>query len=299
MNKIVKYIRNPEKIIKRLINLKLFYIFSDKCYLKILYRVYFKKKLNLDNPKTYNEKIQWLKLNDRKKIYTTMVDKDKAKEYVASIIGEEYIIPNIGVYERFSDIDFDKIPNKFVIKTTHDSGGVFICRDKSKVDYKKMKKIITKSLKRNFYKFRREWPYKNVKPKIIIEKYMEDEKRASIRDYKFFCFNGKPKLMYVSEGMENHSTAKMCFLDMDYNLTKVKRKDYRLFEKIPEKPINFEKMKELAAILSKDIPHLRVDFYEIDGKIYFGELTFATCAGFVPFEKDEYDVLLGSWINIK
>ena len=161
----------------------------DSIVLKCIYRSELNKKLNLNNPKTFNEKLQWLKLYDRKDIYTTMVDKYEAKKYVAGIIGEEYIIPTIGIYNSFDEIDFDKLPKRFVMKCTHDSGGIIICKDKSNFNKVLAKKKIEKSLKKNYYYGGREWPYKNVKPRIIIEEYMEDKKHHELRDYKIFCFN--------------------------------------------------------------------------------------------------------------
>lgn len=270
----------------------------DKLYLKLLFRYRTGKKLNLKEPQTFNEKLQWLKLNDRKKTYTKMVEKYDAKEYVSNIIGKEYIIPTIGVYDKFDEIDFKNLPNQFVIKCTHDSGGIVICKNKKELDIESAKKKINKSLNKNFFYHGREWPYKNIKPRIIVEKFMKDDKYSSMRDYKFFCFNGKPEIMYLSEGLEDHSTAGMSFFDMNFKLLPLKRKDYHELNYNVEKPKNFEKMKKFAEMLSKDIPHIRVDFYEINGKLFFGELTFYTCSGFVPFEPEEWDYKLGKMINL-
>jgi len=277
---------------------KPFYIIPDKLFLKMKYKLKTGNKLNLKDPKTFNEKLQWLKIHDRKDIYIDMVDKAKAKEYVSKIIGEEYIIPTIGIYESFDDIDFDKLPKQFVIKCTHDSGGLVIVKDKLKLDINNTRKIINKCLKRNYYYVGREWPYKNVKPRIIIEKYMEDKKFKSMQDYKFFCFNGNPKIMYISSGLENHDTAAMSFFDMNYKIIPLKRLDYKLLSTIPPKPKNFNKMKEFSETLSKGIPHIRVDWYEINGKLYFGELTFSTCAGMMPFENEKWNEELGNWIKL-
>lgn len=271
---------------------------NDEKYLKLRYFCITNKKLNIKNPQSYNEKLQWLKLNDRKMVYTTMVDKYEVKKYVKDIIGEEYIIPTIGIFDKFKDINFEKLPNQFVIKCTHDSGGIVICKDKNKLDIKKAKKKISNSLKKNYYYHSREWPYKNVKPRIIIEKYMEDSENKSMRDYKFFCFDGKPELMYISEGLENHATASISFFDMNFNLTDCKRSDYKQLDYMPNKPKTFEKMKELASVLSKNMPHIRVDFYEINGKLYFGELTFSTCSGFLPFEDEKWNKRLGDLIDL-
>lgn len=270
----------------------------DKLFIKALYRFTFEKKLNLKNPKGFNEKMQWLKLYDRKKEYTEMVDKYKVKQYVANKIGKEYVIPLYGVWEKFDDIDFGSLPDKFVLKCTHDSGGLVIVDNKDKLDIDKAKNKINNSLKVDYFRPGREWPYKNVKPQIIAEKYMASDKQKELIDYKFFCFNGVPKLLYVSEGLSNHATAKMNFFDMDYNRMDFYRKDYNQFNELPPKPKKFEKMKELAILLSKNIPFLRVDFYEIDGMIYFGELTFYPCSGLIPFEPEEWDKKLGDMLKL-
>lgn len=298
MSKLFEYIKHPSKILLYLFNKNFFFFLRDETYIKIKYRLVTGKKLNLSNPVLFNEKMQWLKLYDRKKEYTNMVDKYEAKKYVSNIIGDDYIVPTIGLYERFDDIDFEQLPNQFVIKCTHDSGGIVICKDKSKFNISNARNKINKFLKREYFYIHREWPYKNVKPRIIIEKYLEDANNKSMRDYKFFCFNGEPKIMYISEGLENHKTASMSFFDMDFKLTDCKRKDYKLLNNVPEKPHNFEKMKKLAATLSKGVPHLRVDFYDIDGKIYFGELTFSTCAGIIPFEDEKWNKIMGDWIEL-
>lgn len=271
---------------------------SDKAYLKLRYNCIMGKKLNLDNPVTYNEKLQWLKLYDRKPEYTKMVDKYEAKKYVADIIGEEYIIPTLGIWDNVNDIDFDTLPNQFVLKCTHDSGGLVICKDKTELDIENAKNTLNHFLNRNFYNVHREWPYKDVKHRIIAEKYMEDESGKDLKDYKFFCFNGEPKLLYISEGLSDHSTAKISFADMDYNIAEFKRNDFKPFDELPKKPINFEKMKELAKVLSKDRAFIRVDFYEINKKIFFGELTFFPCSGYLPFDPEKYDKVLGDWITL-
>lgn len=270
----------------------------DETYLHILYKAKMGNKLNLENPRTFNEKLQWLKIYDRKDIYTAMVDKYEAKKYVADLIGEEYIIPTLGVYDRFDDIDFDELPNQFVMKCTHDSGGLVICRDKKELNIEGARKKINNSLRTKYYRKGREWPYKNVKPRIIIEKYMDDKGSRTMRDYKFFCFSGKPEIMYLSEGLEDHSTARMSFYDMSMKVTDCKRSDYAPLEYTPKKPKNFEKMKKYSAVLSEGIPHLRVDWYEVNGKLYFGELTFTTCSGFVPFSSKKWDRKLGDLIEL-
>ena len=254
--------------------------------------------LNLDNPKTFNEKLQWLKLHDRKPIYTTMVDKYEAKNYVANIIGEEYIIPTIAVYDRVEDIDFDALPKRFVMKCTHDSGGLVICKDKSKLDKDAALKTLNHFLHRRYYYQNREWPYKNVKPRIIVEKYMEDEKTKELRDYKFFCFDGVVKALFIaSERQKKGEETKFDFFDEEFRHLDIKN-GHPNADTPPAKPQTFEQMKKLAEKLSLHIPHLRVDFYEVDGKVYFGELTFSHWSGFVHFEPKEWDEKFGEWINL-
>lgn len=270
-------------------------LIPDKLYLKTYYSHCFKKKLDLKKPQTFNEKLQWLKLYDRKPIYTTMVDKYAVKKYVAARIGEEYIIPTLGVWDHFDDIDFDNLPNQFVLKCTHDSGGLVICKDKVSFDKKEAKRKIQNCLKRNYYLTGREWPYKNVPRKIIAEKYMEDE-TGQLRDYKFYCFNGEPKIIMINSDREIGKT-KADYFDMDFNWLDLKWGYEHALVK-PLKPINFEKMKELAVVLSKNIPELRVDFYEVNNKIYFGELTFFDGSGFDKIEPKEWDKKIGDWIKL-
>lgn len=264
----------------------------DELYLKLQYRAKLDKKLNLKNPKTFNEKLQWLKLYDRKPEYTIMVDKYLAKKYVADKIGEEYIIPTLGVWDSVDEIDFDLLPNQFVLKCNHNSGlGMCICKDKSKLDIAEVRRALANGLKQDYYHIGREWPYKDVPRKIIAEKYMGD----SLNDYKLMCFDGKIKCSFVcSDRSEN---LKVTFFDNDWNRMPFIRHYPASDNKIP-KPINFDQMIELAEILSKDIPFLRVDFYEIDGKIYFGELTFYPGCGYEEFTPEEWDERLGSWIKL-
>ena len=267
----------------------------DSSYLKIVYKMRTGKKLNLQEPKTFNEKLQWLKLYDRKPEYTIMVDKYEAKKYIAEQIGEEYIIPTLGVWDRFEDIDFDALPHQFVLKCTHDSGGLAICRDKSTFDKETARKKIARSLKRNYYWSGREWQYKDVKPRIIAEKYIEETKDDALTDYKFFCFHGVSKIMYISK---DHGTdPRTDFFDMEFNHLPVRARDPQA-EITPERPMQFEKMREMAEILSKDIPHLRVDFYLVNGKIYIGELTFYHMSGFTKVQPDEWNLKMGQWIQL-
>ena len=281
----------------KLIKSKYFKFLPDKMYLKLKYFVVFHKKLDLTNPKTFNEKINWLKLYDRKDVYTKMVDKYEAKHYISKIVGNDYIIPTLGVYDNFDDIDFDQLPNKFVLKCTHDCGGLVICKDKSSLNKEEARLKIEKSLKKNYYYDNREWPYKNVKPRIIAEKYMEDSQTEELRDYKFFCFNGEPMYMFIATDRNKHET-KFNFYDMEYNLLPIKQHYPNNFNNLP-KPKTFDQMKNLAKKLSKGLPHIRVDFYEVDGKVYVGELTFSHFGGFVPFEPQSWDRIFGDLIDIE
>jgi len=273
-------------------------ILDEKNYLKKVYKLKMGRKLNLENPVTYNEKMQWLKLYDRKEIYTTMVDKYLVKEHVSKIIGEKHIIPTIGVFDKFDDINFNLLPNKFVIKCNHDSGSVIVCRNKNIFNKKAARKKINRRLKKNYYDLFKEWPYKNVKPKIIVEEYLEDSVHSKMKDYKFFCFNGNVEFLYVSEDFENHNPSGISFFDKDFNLINCSRKDFKPFDYIPDKPKNFDKMKKYASILSNGIPHIRVDFYEVNGNLYFSELTFFTCGGYIPFEDDRWDYEFGKFVDL-
>ncbi len=256
------------------------------------------KKLDLKDPKTFNEKLQWLKLYDRNPEYTKMVDKYEVKKYVADIIGEEYIIPTLGVWDKFEDIDFAALPDQFVLKCTHDSGGLVICRDKSKLDIEEAKKKITSSLKTNYYYQGREWQYKRVKPCIIAEKYMVDESGYELKDYKFFAFDGKSRAMFIASDRNTPGEeTKFDFYDMDFNLLPFTNGHPNSGKSI-QKPETFDKMRELSEKLSKGIPQLRVDFYDVNGHIYFGELTFYHWGGMMPFDPEEWDHKFGEWIKL-
>ncbi|MDD3747064.1 MAG: ATP-grasp fold amidoligase family protein [Anaerostipes sp.] len=270
---------------------------ADGLYLKLLYRNRMKKKLNIVHPKTYNEKLQWLKLYNRKPEYTMMVDKYEVKEYVSSVIGDEYIIPTIGVWNSFDEIDFDELPKQFVLKCTHDSGGLVICTDKTKLDMKKARKQITHCLKRRYFKNTREWPYKDVKPRIIAEKYMVDESGYELKDYKFFVFDGQVKSMFIAtnRGLDSET----CFDFYDRNFKHLPfTNGHPNSKRAIKKPENFEKMILLAEELGKDMPHARIDFYNINGDVYFGEITFFHWSGFKAFNPEKWDSQFGEWVKL-
>ena len=274
----------------------------DKQYLCLMYWAMLHKKLDLKNPKTFNEKIQWLKINDRKPEYTVMVDKYAAKQYVADRIGEQYIIPTLGVWESFDDIDFESLPNQFVLKCTHDSGGLVVCKDKSKLDKAAAKEKIEKSLKRNYYWSGREWPYKNVPPRIIAEKYMSDSQETngeelSLKDYKFYCFDGTMKFVMINSDRNSNKPTKADYFDRDFNWLDFTW-GYGHAEVRPEKPDKFKEMVSIAEKLSKRLPHIRVDLYECNGQIYFGELTFYDGSGFDEISPVEWDYKIGDYIKL-
>lgn len=271
----------------------------DRMHMRLRWYLHFGTRLELDNPQGFNEKLNWLKLHDRKPLYTTMVDKYGAKKYVAERIGEEYIIPTYGVWERFDDIDFDSLPEQFVLKCTHDSGGLVICRDKSTFDMDKARRKINASLKRDFYATVREWPYKDVPRRIIAEKYMEDERNGrSLVDYKFYCFGGEPQFLYISQGLEDHKTARISFVTLDWAFAPYQRSDYAPFTELPEKPEHFEEMVSLCRKLAAGHSFLRVDLYQINGRVYFSELTFYPCGGLMPFGTPEQNLQMGSLLHL-
>ena len=291
------------KIIGIILLGKFSFLFSDKQYLQMMYWLHLGRKLNLKNPKTFNEKLQWLKLYNHKPEYTIMVDKVKAKEYVAKLIGEEHIIPTLGVWDDPDDIDFDALPDQFVLKCNHNSGtGMCICRDKSKLDLEKVKAELRKGLKENYFMRWREWPYKNVPRKILAEKFMVDESGTELKDYKIFCFNGEPRYCQVIS--DRNTDEKIDFYDMHWKrlvglvgLVGLNDKVHNSEYAIPC-PESFENMKQMASLLAKSIPFSRIDFYEINHQAYFGEITFFPATGFGNFNPREWNVKMGDMITL-
>ncbi len=269
---------------------------GDRIYLKLKYRATFRKKLDLNQPKTYNEKLQWLKLYDRKPEYTVMVDKYEMKKWVESRVGAGYTIANYGVWNNPEKIDFDILPDRFVLKGTHDSGSFCICKNKNSFDREAAIEKLKKSMLKNQYIYSREWPYKNVPRRILAEEYIEDESGYELKDYKFFCFDGKPYMMFIASGRTKGETT-FDYYDMDFNHLDITQ-SHPNAQHGYEKPEDFERMKELASILSEGIPQLRVDFYYVNGKIYVGELTFFHYGGFYPFHPDKWDKILGDLIKL-
>ena len=270
-------------------------IIPDKIYISLQYLYHMKKLPNIQEPKTYNEKLQWLKLYDRNPLYTRLVDKITVKDYVADAIGKEYIIPTLKIWNNSDEIDFTNLPDKFVIKCNHDSQSVFICKDKAKVNIKQVKDFFGDKLKNNAYWYGREWPYKNVVPRILAEKYMEDSSGCGeLTDYKVLCFNGHPKLIEIHMGRfgKNHTQD---IYDENWNKTEINQPGSPISNIVLDKPVFFDEMMDLSRKLSAGIPHVRVDWYYTNERLYFGELTFFDGSGYTPFNKD-YDLKLGEML---
>lgn len=269
---------------------------SDVDFLKRKYKALMKKELNLDNPQMFNEKLQWLKLHDHNPEYTRIVDKITFKEFITEKIGSEYTVPTLGVWDNFDDIDFSKLPDKFVLKCNHDSGGLVICKDKSKLNKKKARRKINNSLKRNFYMQGREWPYNDVKPRILAEEFLEMP--DGITEYKLFSFNGRTEIVLVCKGVAHTEGRTNTFFDRDFNRIPVENVLKNQTEP-EEKPAEYDKLLEIADKLSEGIPQVRVDFYIINGRIYLGEMTFYHNSGFAPFTPEEWDYKFGEYIDLE
>lgn len=274
----------------------------DEEYLKRLYKAIFGKKLNLENPQTFNEKLQWLKLYYRRPDYTMMADKVAVRPFVAQKIGEEHLVPLLGVWDNPDDIDFDALPEQFVLKCNHNSGlGLCICKDKSKLDIEKVKSDLRKGLLEDYSAVSREWQYRDIPRKILCEKYMKDAKqneKTGIVNYKVSCFNGEPKYVYVSSNIEGKKNDRLSLLTSEWEQAPFTHDRYPAFDEIPAKPVNYEKMLEYSKNLSEGIPYVRVDFYEIDSQIYFSELTFTIASGFTHYSPEGSDELIGSWLDL-
>ncbi len=276
-------------------------LLPDKQYLSLKFYQEFKRFPNWNNPQTYSEKLQWLKLYDRKPEYTTMVDKYAVKKFVADIIGEEYVIPTLGVWDKPEKIEWDKLPAQFVLKTTHGGGntGVVICKDKSSFDKRKAIEKLNESIDTDLYKVWREWPYKDVPKRVIAEKYIEPNPETNdLSDYKFFCFDGYVKGLFVATERQNpNEEVKFDFFDDNYNHLPF-RQGHDHAKVLPPKPKNFELMKRLAEKLSQGIPHVRVDLYDLGDRVLFGEMTFYHFSGLVVFEPEEWDYKLGEFLKL-
>lgn len=274
------------------------HVVPKKWYMKRIFRKRVGYPLNLEKPRTFNEKLQWLKLYDHNPLYTKMVDKYEAKKYVADIIGEEYIIPTLGIWNQFDEIDLDQLPEQFVLKCNHDSGSVVICKDKARLDKKAAKKKLECGLRYNYY-YRGgfEWPYKNVKPRIIAEAFMADDSGTDLPDYKLMCFGGKVKCSFTCTGRNTENGLHVTFYDREWQKMPFAR-HYPAEERPMSKPENYEKMVELAEKLAAPLKFARIDFYDINGRIFFGEITFFPGNGTEEFNPEEWDEKIGDWLEL-
>lgn len=300
-SQLLDIIKNPLVIIEKFKFTPLFRWIPDKLYLSIMYKAHYGKKINWEETKLFSEKLQWLKLYDRNHLYTKLVDKYLIREYIESKIGKEYLIPLVGgPWKNISQVNINQLPERFVLKCTHNSGGVIVCKNKNDLDWTNVEKVYRREIKNNYFYSAREWPYKNVKPQIIAEQYVEDTISGELPDYKFYCFNGKPVYCQVIRG--RHSKETIDFFDMDWKLQEFTgfSQQYKPHSETNIlKPYNFDKMKSLAEELSKNIPFVRVDFYEANQKLYIGEMTFYPASGFGAFYPDKWNKCLGDMIKLE
>lgn len=293
-----RYMQNPRLLLAKLCGKMMRgTLEDDERYLKLLYRARIGHPLNLDNPRTFNEKLQWLKLHDRNPLYTTLVDKCDVKPWVAEKIGWEHVVPTLGVWNSFDEIDFSSLPERFVLKCTHDSGGLAICRDRTTFDMAAARRKIERSLAKNFYWSGREWPYKNVKPRVIAEEYLDAGNGVfDIVDYKFMCFGGTARCAFTCTGRAERDL-RVDFFDLDWKPLPFTR-HYPASDLLPKPPTRLREMIAMSECLANGIPFARADFYEVNGKAYFGELTFYPGSGMEEFEPESWDAELGDWIRL-
>ena len=273
----------------------------DEMYLRIMYFLKTKRKLNIDNPRTFNEKMQWIKINCHSSEMTMYADKYRVKQFIANTLGEKYVIPTIAVWKSAEEIDEKKLPEQFVLKCNHDSGSVIVCRDKGKFDFKDARERLGRALQHTGFWYGREWPYKDISPCIIAETYLDSRNAEGLMDYKFFCFNGKPEMLYASIGLEHHPTAKISFFDLEGNELPFHRSDYQPLGRRLDLPDNYDEMLKIAERLASqiDVPFVRIDLYSVDQQIYFSEVTFFPCNGVLPFEPQDWDEKLGERLILR
>lgn len=288
--------KRPDKLL--ILFLEYFaFMFPDKMYLKIQFYLRMGYPLNLDKPRSLSEKIQWLKLYNRNPLYTSLVDKYEVKRIVAEKIGSEHIIPTIKVWDNADMIDWESLPKCFVLKTTHGGGnyGVVICKDLDAFNKADAVARLKRAYKQNIYQTLREWPYKNLKKRILAEQLMVQNDGTGLVDYKFFCFNGQPRYLYLSQYQRDGGAVKniSCFLSLDWELLPYRWKDEPIQTELPPKPRNLEEMISVAQKLSEQLPLVRVDLYSINDKVYFSELTFYPSSGLNPYDLREWDYELG------
>ena len=299
LGKVKTFLQNPAYFITSPASKGYLNWVPDSIYLKIVYRLLLGESCNLKNPIKYNEKLQWLKLHDRKPEYARMVDKYEVRSFITELLGEEYLIPSYGVYDSFEEIDFSKLPDQFVLKCTHDSGSVVICKDKKNFDIKKAGERLTNAMKKNYYNAYREWPYKNVKPRIVVEKFMVDESGDDLKDYKLMCFNGKALIIETHENRFTEGKVHtQTFYDKDWNKLDIMQEGLLPVDEERAKPEKLDEMLALSEKIAKDMYHVRIDWYLINGKVYFGEITFFDGSGFEKFPNPKDEEYLGSLIQL-
>lgn len=300
LNRIKRFITDPYVRFETLVFLGVYDKLSDEEFIRKSYRAFAGKEIDLDTPTTYNEKLNWLKLHDRKPEYTMMVDKYEVKKFVAKRIGAGHVIPALGVWNKFDDIDFDALPERFVLKCTHDSGGIVVCRDKESFNKRAAKRTLERHLKKNYFYAAREWPYKNVRPRILAEPFIGGLGDDDSVEYKVTCFNGEARLITACTG-KAHDSMEVRFNDFYDREWKTKYPFYVYYKPAkvePKKPREHMEIVRICETLSKDIPCVRVDVYVHDGVVIFGEMTFFTWGGYCRFTPDEWDKTLGEWIKL-
>lgn len=271
----------------------------DAPFIRLKYRCYTGSKLHLNSPKTYTEKLQWLKLHDHNPLYTTLVDKYAVKKWVSDIIGEEYVIPTLGVWDKPEDIDWNSLPNQFVLKCTHDCGGLVICRDKATLDKDSAMVKLRKSLKFDYYLAGREWPYKNVPRRIIAEQFIESKpENKDLPDYKWYCFNGEPKFCQVIQERSTKET--IDFFDLEWKHQEFVGLNENADNAIvtPKRPANLKTHIRIAKELSKNTTFARIDLYDVNDRQYFGEVTLYPACGFGKFRPEQYNDILGKMLTL-
>lgn len=298
MGKVNKILKDPYYVIGRFLMKNYPKLMSDKFFIKVLWKQSIGTKLNLDNPTTFNEKLQWLKLNNRDALLINLVDKNTAKRWVADRIGNEHVIPTLGVYDSVDEINLDALPEQFVLKCNHDCGSVLVCRNKSDFDIESAKKKLNDSLRKNYYWDSREWPYKKIKRCVIAEEFLADANASELCDYKVHCFNGVPKLVLVCKDRHSETGLTEDFFTEEWEHLALRRPAHPNSKETIQRPEQLEEMMSLSRELSKDFPFVRVDWYISNDRLYFGELTFFPASGMSPFVPDSYDNLFGSWLEL-
>jgi hypothetical protein len=292
-------LKNPYFFLARVIMRPPFYkIIPDRPYLKICYRAYTGLKLNLDNPRSFNEKMQWLKLNDKKDWYWKIADKVEVREYVKDLIGEQYLIPKIAVYTSVDEIEFDRLPKQFVLKCTHDSGTTVVCSDKSTLDIDEAKGFLRKRMNQNYYYLHREFPYKNIRPRIVCEAFLTPDGNSTPHDIKIFCFHGVPKLIQVDTDRFTGHLRYTKYPDWTAAPFHIDRKYLKPDMPGVERPANLDEMLDVSVKLSKEFKFIRVDLYSVNNKVYFGELSFYQGTGYDPIYPHEYNIVMGDWLDL-